>query len=374
MFSVRRWSSTVLVLVVSVGVIAGVVAARADRSSRSEFGAGLVPSEPGQGVERTPKSGPADAGGWAFLGAYTGPGPRGVDGLRDWEEWSGISTHLGLDFAPSDSWDSISGPDWQLAAWAGTGRRLIYSVPLFPHSGGSLADCAAGMYDGYWALLADHLVAHRLVDTIVRPGWEFNGDWYSWASAGRESDYAGCFRRLVDAMRAVPGQRFEFLWNPILGTKHSAGEPAYPGDAHVDYVGVDVYDTSWARDTYPFPVDASEERRAAARRAVWNTILAGEWGLRDWARFASVRGKSLVVPEWGLSARTDGHGGGDNAYFVERMLGYLADPATRPAFAMYFEADVSLDGGGFNAHRISAVHATFPIAGKRFRQIVGTLP
>jgi hypothetical protein len=230
------------------------------------------------------------------------------------------------------------------------------------------------MYDGYWELLADHLVAHRLVDTIVRPGWEFNGDWYAWASAGREGDYAGCFRHLVDAMRAAPGQRFEFLWNPILGTEHSAGESAYPGDVYVDYVGVDVYDTSWVRGTYPLPVDAGEERRAAVGRTVWKAILDGGWGLREWARFASAHGKALVVPEWGLSARTDGHGGGDNAYFVERMLGYLADPATRPAFAMYFEIDVSLDGGGLNQHRISAVPAIFPVASKRFRQIVAIRP
>ncbi len=311
---------------------------------------------------------------WSFLGAYTGPGAKGVDRLRSWEAWSGVRTGIALDFAPADSWSGIEGGDWQLAPWAASGRRLIYSVPLFPKRQGSLAECAAGYYDLHWTTLAGNLIGHRLPDTVVRPGWEFNGDWYGWASAGREADYAGCFRHLVDAMRAVPGQQFQFLWNPILGTEHSDAEPAYPGDAYVDYIGVDVYDMSWLPHTYPLPDDASVERLAAARRSVWNTILDGSSGLRFWARYAADHGKRLAVPEWGLSERTDRHGGGDSPYFVERMLAFLADPATRPSFAMYFEADLLLDDAGLNLHRISCASSVFPQAAARFREILASLP
>ncbi|MEV8516731.1 glycosyl hydrolase [Dactylosporangium sp. NPDC051484] len=308
---------------------------------------------------------------WPFVGAYTGPGAKGVERLRDWEAWSGVRTRFALDFAPADSWTLIEGGDWQLAPWADSGRRLIYSVPLFPKAQGNLSECAAGDYDGHWSALARNLVEHRLADTVVRPGWEFNGNWYGWASAGQESAYVACFRHVVDAMRAVYGQHFAFLWNPVLGTEFSAAEPAYPGDGYIDFVGIDVYDTSWVRGTYPVAADTSAERRAAVREAVWSTILDGSRGLRYWMRYAAAHGKRPVIPEWGLSERTDGHGGGDNPYFIERMLAFLADPANRPAFAMYFEAEAPLSGG-LNEHRMALDPPVFPLAAARFRRLVAS--
>jgi hypothetical protein len=361
------------VVVFSVVLALGIAVAACGKA----VGLGSVVSRPAPAVDGSPTKSATkrpDSTKWPFLGAYTGPGSKGVAGLLAWEDWSGIETRVALDFAPADSWNSISGADWQLSAWAETGRRLIYSVPLFPKSEGDLAGCAAGEYDGHWTTLANNLVGHKLPNTIVRPGWELNGNWYGWSSGGHEADYAACFRHLVDAMRDVPGQHFEFLWNPILGTKFSAAEPAYPGDAYVDYVGADVYDTSWLPNTYPLPADATDARRGAARRAVWSAILDGEKGLRFWARYAARHDKRFAVPEWGLSERTDGRGGGDNAYFVERMLGFLADPATRPTFAMYFEVDASLDDGGLNQHRISLVPSVFPQAAVLFRQVVARGP
>ncbi|MFB9449738.1 hypothetical protein Dvina_01575 [Dactylosporangium vinaceum] len=300
-------------------------------------------------------------GKWPFLGAYTGAGQVGVDRLPGWEAWAGVPSRFGADFAPADSWSLIEGGDWQLRPWADSGRRLIFSVPLFPKGQGSLAGCAAGDYDGHWSRLGRNLVEYRLAHTIVRPGWEFNGDWYPWASAGREAQFAACFRHVVDAMRAVAGQRFEFVWNPVLGSAYAAAEPAYPGDAYVDYVGVDVYDMSWTPGTYP----------QAAHEAVWGTTLEGGQGLRHWLEFATAHGKRFAVPEWGLSRRADGHGGGDNPYFVERMLSFLAGPGVRPAFAMYFDVAVPLDDGSVNQHRISAQPPVFPQAAASFRAIVG---
>lgn len=132
---------------------------------------------------------------------------------------------------------------------------------MFPHrtgdDGAKLADCAAGSFDPQWTTLARNLVTHRLGTTIVRPGWEFDGSWYPWAADRRTAAYLGCFRHIVDAMRAVPAQHFAFLWNPALGTNQFPATEAYPGDEYVDYVGVDVYDTSWT---------------PASRAQVWNTV------------------------------------------------------------------------------------------------------
>ncbi len=52
----------------------------------------------------------------------------------------------------------------------------------------------------------------------------------------------------------------------------------------------------------------------------------------------------MSLPEWGLWERPDGHGGGDNPYFIERMHEFIADPANNVAYQAYFEYDVKPDG------------------------------
>ena len=97
-------------------------------------------------------------------------------------------------------------------------QRLEYSLPVVPDlPGTSLRACAAGDYDRHWTTLARHLMQWHLTDTIVRPGWEFNGDWYAWRATSDPGAYVSCFRHVVDAMRAVPGQQFAFDWNVNVG-------------------------------------------------------------------------------------------------------------------------------------------------------------
>jgi hypothetical protein len=311
------------------------------------------------------------------FGAYAGPAVKGVQALPAWEDFAGTETAYALDFAAADSWANVTGPDWALSPWWGAGRRLIYSVPMFPHkptdkaadSGKSLAKCAAGDFDTHWADLGHNLVSHRLPTTVVRPGWEFDASWYVWAANGRRQDYVKCFQHLVSAMRTVPGQRFQFLWNPSVGQHEFPAEQAYPGDAYVDYVGVDVYDTSWAAGTYPYPAAATAQERQAIAATVWNTLLTGPQGLRFWAGYAAAHGKRLVIPEWGLSDRVDGHGGGDNVTFVEGMLAFIRDPHNDVVFAMYFDADTAAG----DHHRLSTADTRFPQAAAAYRRIMANL-
>jgi Glycosyl hydrolase family 26 len=311
------------------------------------------------------------------FGAYVGPAAKGVQALPAWQEFAGTPARYALDFAAADNWANVAGPDWALSPWWGSGRRLIYSVPLFPHkatdkaadAGGSLARCAAGDFDGHWADLGRNLVSHRLPSTIVRPGWEFDAPWYVWAARGRQQDYVDCFRHVVSAMRSVPNQRFTFLWNPTIGVHEFPAEQAYPGDAYVDYVGVDVYDTSWAAGTYPYPAGAGAQQRQAIAATVWNDLLTGSRGLQFWARYAAEHGKRLAVPEWGLSDRVDGHGGGDNVAFVEGMLAFMGDPRNGVAFSMYFDADTAAG----DHHRISSADTRFPQAAAAYRRFMASL-
>ena len=61
----------------------------------------------------------------------------------------------------------------------------------------------------------------------------------------------------------------------------------------------------------------------------------------------------MTLPEWGLWQREDGHGGGDNPFFIEKMHAFITDPANNIAYQGYF--DVDTDDG---AVRVSFVHYT----------------
>ncbi len=291
------------------------------------------------------------------LGVYRGA--SNLAGVAGFERWLGREVGVRLDFLPGGSWEEIEGPGWQLRRWKGGGGTLVLTVPLLPgpwdrtYGGGvSLRDCRSGAYDVHWTRLARNLVAHQLGTSRLRLGHEFNGGWYAWRAAGAEADFAGCFRRVVQAMRTVPGSAFRFDWNPALG--HLDADPlrAYPGDPYVDTIGIDVYDQSWLPDTYPIPGDASPGEVLERRQRAWSGMLHGDLGLEFWSHFARAHGKRLAIPEWGLTRRSDGHGGGDNPYFVEQVHRFVSDPANRVAYLIYFEHDARdgehrLTGGRF---------------------------
>lgn len=266
------------------------------------------------------------------------------------------------DFMPTEGWNKIEGEEWQLGTWKGwvqkqPGRRLVLSVPLLP--GGwngkgpttgpgagepvSLEEGAKGTYNEYFQHLAENLVANDLGDTILRLGWEFNGGWYTWRADTKEKaeQFAAYFRQIVITMRSVQGsENLKFCWNPAMEPWWAyPPETAWPGDDVVDYVGLDVYDQSWAKNTYPFPEGASEAEIAEIQLKVWDQVKNNEktYGLPYWVQFAAQRNKPLSIPEWGVCDRSDKHGGLDNPIFIEKMHEFITNPANNVYFECYFD-------------------------------------
>jgi hypothetical protein len=219
-------------------------------------------------------------------------------------------------------------------------------------------------------------VAYKLTDAILRPAWEFNGGWYTWRAKGKTEAFAEYWRQIVTTMRAVPGaEHLKFCWNPTLGDQDFPAEQAWPGDAVVDYVGVDVYDETWNAETYPWPADASAAEIERRQKKVWDEwIMASPRGLTFWRKFARDHGKPLAFPEWGLVSADHGHGGRDDPHFIERMHAFIADPANGVAFHCYFDVNT-----GDHRHQLSpGVAGTgqkegteFPRSAARFRQLFG---
>jgi len=265
------------------------------------------------------------------LGVYAGPDSKGVVGAQRFGALTGAQPGGVLDFGATDRWSNIAAPSWLIAPHATSSARFEYSMPMLPDGKQyTLAACAAGTYNTYWRAAATNLVAHHLANTIVRPGWEFNGDWYHWAAKDNVAGYIGCFRTIVTTMRGVAGQHFAFDWNPTLGKNAFPAELAYPGDAYVDYIGVDIYDSSWAH--YP----AAAAGLAAARAAAWNDDLNGDHGLAFWSAFARSHTKPMAITEWGVVQLSNGRGGGDDPAFVDHMFDFMTDPANNVAYAHYF--------------------------------------
>ena len=91
--------------------------------------------------------------------------------------------------------------------------------------------------------------SERPATTVVRIGWEFNGNWMPWAASKDPESYKRYFRRIVEIMRRAPGQRFQFEWCPNHGRKDMDPTEAYPGDDVVDIIGMDVYAETWDAST-----------------------------------------------------------------------------------------------------------------------------
>jgi hypothetical protein len=248
---------------------------------------------------------------------------------------------IASDYLPSNSfWDGMDGSGGELAwilqnGWSGTPYTLSLGVPIIPTtpSGvpqGTLANGAAGLYDNYFVALGENLVAAGESHIYLRLGWEFDGGWYAWSATTpeQEMNYAEYFRQIVESMRQVPGEDFKFVWNPDAEAFDQLGYNvalAYPGNAYVDYIGVDAYDQTWVAPQTPINA--------------WNETTFPDLTLAD--QFAQEQGKPLAVPEWGVATRSDGHGLGDDPRYITNMINWMEDPANDVAYESYFDFDGS---------------------------------
>jgi Glycosyl hydrolase family 26 len=276
-------------------------------------------------------------------GVYAGAAnPAGVAAF---DAATGTQSQIATDYLPSDSgWSGMDGAggslSWLTSAWDGTGYTLSLGVPIIPaNSGGTLAAGAAGAYNSYFVTLAQTLVAGGEGNAYLRLGWEFDGNWSpSWdaQTPSAEAEFAAYFDQIVTAMRSVPGERFEFVWNPDASAFTQAGYNvalAYPGNAYVNVIGLDAYDTTWV--TPQTPANAWNEATLPALTAA--------------RAFAAAHGIPLAICEWGIAFLTDGHGLGDDPLYVNNISAWMQNPANAVVYESYFNyngtGDSILDSG-----------------------------
>jgi hypothetical protein len=108
-----------------------------------------------------------------------------------------------------------------------------------------LSDVIAGTYDASIREFAEKAAAwgHPF---FLRFDWEMNGSWFPW-SEGVNGNAAGEFvtawRHVHDIFTSVGATNVSWVWCPFVAPGGSAQDLAavYPGDAYVDWTGLDGY-------------------------------------------------------------------------------------------------------------------------------------
>jgi hypothetical protein len=287
----------------------------------------------------------------AQLGVYLGAECKGAKLVAGYGEWLGRKPDRALEFLANDTWEIMENASKRSPeCWQQAGVPMTFSVSMLPADRKSnLKSGAAGEYNQHFRKIAENFVATGQANAIVRPGWEFNYGWYPWTAKTDPEAWIGLWRQIVTTMRSVPGQKFRFDWSPAIGQGDIAPDKAWPGDAYVDIVGLDVYNQTWQ-----WPVPSPDK--------LWDGFMNQQFGLKWHRDFAAAHGKQMSFPEWGTGTRPDGHGRGDDPEFMQRMTKWIAD--NNVAYHVYWDYEAP----DFNA-KLS--NGQYPKSAQVFRQAYG---
>ena len=168
--------------------------------------------------------------------------------INAWSTWTGHPTEVFCDALGQH----LTNPQNRLAQATGTTAIGVWTVGLLPEesdgSAGTFVNGLNGNYDSIYANVAVQLVNYGRANDIVRLGHESGGNWFYWGlgytpaggSQNTAAQYIAMFQRVVGIMRSN-GFTGGFEYN---GGGYGLTDiaVAYPGDAYVDYIGMDPYD------------------------------------------------------------------------------------------------------------------------------------
>ncbi|MGW7348918.1 glycoside hydrolase family 26 protein [Streptomyces sp. NPDC054854] len=246
------------------------------------------------------------------MGAYLDFGPPGVARIPFLSRWlGGKEIRVGHTYLPGDVWGGIEGNVGFLADWAAwrkaqDDRLFVLNVPMQARNESRVPDRqvaqliragANGDHDQHFRKLAERLVTLGVPDTVIVLGWEMNGTTYTHRCGPDPQNWKAYWKRIVNTMRAVPGQEFKFDFAPNRGTDAIGWTKCYPGDDWVDIIGMDSYDQAPGRN--------------------FDEQITQPYGLQQHVDFAKAHGKEISYPEWGLFRN------GDNPEYVRRMLKWI---------------------------------------------------
>ena len=211
---------------------------------------------------------------------------------------------------------------------------MIWGVNMLPDTyvpntdprvaGGScdgLTQGAHGRFDHYFRSVAANIVRAGFPISVIRFGWEFNGNWSPWAAQGCAAASSGTSMRSSRPCARFRGRTSRSNGTRPGGISGSAPSPVLPGEQ--------IRRRRRPRRLRPRAEPVSRSQGRVPPHA------DPPDGLRWLTGFAAVHHKAIVLPEWGLGWGTCSKSGqpisasgqvcgGDNATWVKLMAKWAA--------------------------------------------------
>lgn len=259
--------------------------------------------------------------------------PDSVTGAKyepaDGQVYLGVSTDIGrldaFDAAAGltggahpaiyDQWTTPNGSVEPILSSAKTRAGMAPMISWnFPMTGGRITN---GSQDNYIWTQATAVKAYG-GPVFVRLDWEMNADFYpDWNLPGVTPPmYVAAWQHVYDIFQKDGATNAAFVWCPNLwnGPGDLSASAWYPGDAYVDWTGVDAY-----------PQSASE-----------SFIQTGPGGLDDTVKFAVQHDKPLMVAEWAPALPQP-----DTTAAMDLILDFAADNPKTVKALVYFDFDTN---------------------------------
>jgi hypothetical protein len=214
---------------------------------------------------------------------------------------------------------------------SGMAPMISWNLPM---TGGQITD---GSKDSYIKAQATAVKAYG-GPVFVRLDWEMNATFYpDWnLPAVTAAQFIASWRHVYELFQQQGAGNAAFVWCPNLwdGPGGLSPDTWYPGDAYVDWLGVDAYPQS----------------------AVDSFILGGPGGLDDTAAFADRHDKPLMVADWAPALPQP-----DTTAAMDLIFQFAAANPTTVKALVYFDFDT--DGKDYTL-------ADHPVGAADFRRRV----
>jgi hypothetical protein len=202
-------------------------------------------------------------------------------------------------------------------------QKTIPLITWEPHE--PLDEIIAGMHDTEYHMRAQG--ARRLgVELYLRWGHEMNGNWYPWAGANNGNEagpakYIAAYHHVHDLFVADGATNVFWVWCPLVNDVPAEAwnhwTNYYPGDAYVDWVGIDAY--NWG---------------TSSSCCVWQS-----WSELATALYADYAGKKPIIVAETASAEV----GGDKAAWIADMQTQLKTNFTGIKAVVWFDINKETD-------------------------------
>jgi mannan endo-1,4-beta-mannosidase len=304
-------------------------------------------------IAAIPFAGAAHAQGQALLGVYYGNQGWKMDQVRAMETWQGrrhAVVNLFTDWCNrTKTLDNLFGQQLP-GIWTNGNVPVVSWEPYLCSTSSTPNDvevrAARGDYDAYLRAWADRMKAFvsgpdgslgtaddRRV--YIRLAHEMNGNWYPWGAAvggNSAADYILMWHRVRGIFweKGLDARTVQWIWavnHEDVGVARA--EDYYPGDAYVDWIGIDGYNwgasQSWSTWTAP--------------DAVFGPMVA---------RLRSISTRPLALTETASSSVTPGAVNvAAKSQWITQLFAYATAPATQARMIVWFNEDKEADWAVF---------------------------